>query len=308
MKKLDLTYANRGLEPKSVAVHSGNFHADDVFAAMLLRLIYPKIKIVRSRDIEELNECDIVADVGLIYDDSKLRYDHHQEGKAGKRKNGIEFSGFGLVWKHWGLEVCKGDQELFDEIDITLVQSIDAEDNGQLISSGSNFEGIREFTISSVIAKSFNYSGYTAEQAYARFLDAVDLAEQVFVGLFENAKRTLAEKNKILKDYAKLKDKRFIVDEQHRPVLSFRDAMPELLFYVYPATNINGWMIKTAKAEGFNSRKDLPKEWAGKSGEELERASGIEGMLFCHNNLFICGAKNKEAILEALQAALEYKG
>lgn len=304
MKKLDLTYASRGLKPKTIAVHSGNFHADDVFAAMLLRLIYQKIEIVRSRDIDELNKCDIVADVGLIYDDTKLRYDHHQEGKAGKRENGIEFSGFGLIWKHWGSEVCEGNQELCDEIDRALVQPIDAEDNGQLISSGSNFEGIREFTISSVIARSFNYSGYTAEEAYVRFLDAVDLAEQVFVGLFENTKRTLAEKNKILEDYAKLKDKRFMVDEEHRPVLNFRDAMPELLFYVYPASNINGWMIKTAKAEGFASRKDLPEEWAGKSGAELEKASGIKDMLFCHNNLFICGAKTKKAILEALQAAL----
>jgi uncharacterized UPF0160 family protein len=306
MSKLDLTYANRGLDPKTIAVHSRNFHADDVFAAMLLKLIYPKVEVVRSRDLDELDKCDIVADVGLIYDDTKLRYDHHQEGKAGKRENGIEFSGFGLIWKHWGLEVCRGDQELFDEIDKVLVQPIDAQDNGQLISSGSNFEGVREFTISSVIAGSFNYSGYSEEEAYDRFLDAVDLAEKVFVGLFENTKRTLSEKKAILEDYAKLKDRRFMIDAEHRPVLKFRDSMPELLFYVYPASNINGWMIKTAKAEGFKSRKDLPKEWAGKSGKELEEASGIEGLLLCHNDLFICGARSKEVILKALQAALEY--
>lgn len=307
MKKLDLTYANRGLNIKTLAVHSGNFHADDVFAAMLLRLIYPGIKIVRSRDVKELERCDIVADVGLVYDDTKLRYDHHQEGKAGKRDNGIEYSGFGLIWKHWGLGVCKNNLELFEEIDNLLVQPIDASDNGQLLSNDQVFEGVREFSVAGAIASAFNYSDSTEDETYQNFLDAVDFAENIFTRLLEKRSKILEQKDEILKDYMNCKEKRFLVDEKHRPVLSFRDHMPELLFYAFPTDDkIKGWMIKTAKAEGFNNRKNLPREWAGKSGRDLEEISGIKGMTFCHNNLFICGAKDKEAILKALDAALKY--
>ena len=35
-----------------IAVHEGKFHADDVFAAAILTLVFPKIKIIRTRDEE----------------------------------------------------------------------------------------------------------------------------------------------------------------------------------------------------------------------------------------------------------------
>jgi uncharacterized UPF0160 family protein len=117
MQILDLSYAQIGLDPKTMAVHSGDFHADDVFAAALISMIYPKLKVIRTRNPDQFDTCDIVADVGLIHDPTKLRFDHHQEGRAGSRENGILYSGFGLVWQHWGLAVCKGNEDIFKSID-----------------------------------------------------------------------------------------------------------------------------------------------------------------------------------------------
>lgn len=48
-----------------------------------------------------LDECDIVVDVGGIYDDSKLRYDHHQRGFQEVFGHGFstKLSSAGLVYK-----------------------------------------------------------------------------------------------------------------------------------------------------------------------------------------------------------------
>ncbi len=312
MKKLDLTYANKGLKPKLIAVHDGRFHVDDVFAAMLMRSMYPEAKIIRTRDKSLLDSADIVIDVGSIYNYESLRFDHHQEGKAGERENGVQFSGFGLVWKHWGINICKGDGELYDEIDVSLVQPIDAGDNGQLLYSNQepNFEGVKEVTIGMLVSILNNSNPKKLEDYDDNFEQALDFAEIVFYNFLLSKESLLQEKEKILESYSTQSDPRFMIDESYRPVLRYLKYMPELLYYLFPRDNTDlsaGWMMKCAKDESKVdnwNRKNLPNSWAGKSGEELELASGIKNMDFCHNNLFICGSKTKEAILEALDAAL----
>ena len=99
-----------------------------------------------------------------------------------------------------------------------------------------------------------------------------------------------------------------MIDESYRPVLRYSEHLPELLFYVFPRDEEGDvWLMKCASNTTENlNRKLLPSDWAGLSGSNLEEISGIEGLDFCHNNLFICGAKSKEAILKALEAALKY--
>src|SRR3989344_7405912 len=111
---------------KTIAVHSGDFQADDVFAVSIIRLLYPEIKIIRSRDEEVLKHADIRADVGGKYDPSTHDFDHHQTGGAGMRENGIPYSSAGLVWKHFGKKLVSSD-EVFNYIDEKIVQWIDAD-------------------------------------------------------------------------------------------------------------------------------------------------------------------------------------
>lgn len=46
----------------------------------MLKLLpqYKDAVIVRTRDMAKLNDCDIVVDVGAVFDHAKKRYDHHQ--------------------------------------------------------------------------------------------------------------------------------------------------------------------------------------------------------------------------------------
>ena len=46
------------------ATHSGGFHADDVFALAVLRIVHPDLEIVRTRDPEVLAAADYRVDVG----------------------------------------------------------------------------------------------------------------------------------------------------------------------------------------------------------------------------------------------------
>ena len=69
-----------------VATHNGSFHTDDVFAVASLSLAFSNegLQVVRTRDQEVIKSADIVVDVGRIHDVDKNRFDHHQEGGAGK--------------------------------------------------------------------------------------------------------------------------------------------------------------------------------------------------------------------------------
>jgi len=114
--------------------HNGSFHSDDLFACAVLVIMLEdegkKFEIVRTRDEEVLKQGDYVFDVGGVYDSELNKFDHHQRGGAGERDNGIPYASFGLVWKHFGLDLCDKDEEVFYMIDRKIVAPIDSIDNG----------------------------------------------------------------------------------------------------------------------------------------------------------------------------------
>jgi uncharacterized UPF0160 family protein len=134
---------------KIVGVHSGRFHADDVCVVAMLKIPY-KVKIVRSRDSKELSKCDIVADVGLVYDPSADKFDHHQPDckdcfEPGNKHSTIKMAASGMVYKKYGKEIIKiafakmkidvTDAKIllpicFRKLYYSFIQEIDALDNG----------------------------------------------------------------------------------------------------------------------------------------------------------------------------------
>jgi uncharacterized UPF0160 family protein len=114
----------------TVVTHDLTFHADDIFAVATLLLVLGEenVKVVRSRDKEIVDKGDYVVDVGMVNDPEKNRFDHHQEGGAGVRPNGVPYASFGLVWKKFGKKIS-GNDEVAEKIDKIIVQWIDATDN-----------------------------------------------------------------------------------------------------------------------------------------------------------------------------------
>uniref|UniRef100_A0A0K6S7R6 Uncharacterized protein n=1 Tax=Chromera velia CCMP2878 TaxID=1169474 RepID=A0A0K6S7R6_9ALVE len=71
-----------------LATHSGKFHCDEVLGMAMLRLLprYQHAKIVRSRNPSELQEADVVIDVGAVFDPEALRsVGGREQGREGER-------------------------------------------------------------------------------------------------------------------------------------------------------------------------------------------------------------------------------
>lgn len=66
---------------KTIGTHNGSFHCDEALGIALLRRTseFEGAKIVRTRDQEALDKCDVVLDVGGVYDAVARRFDHHQK-------------------------------------------------------------------------------------------------------------------------------------------------------------------------------------------------------------------------------------
>ena len=76
----DIPEAKKSLISQKIGTHNGTFHCDEALACFMLKQLpeYKHADIVRTRNPEELAKCDVVVDVGGVYDPEKHRYDHHQ--------------------------------------------------------------------------------------------------------------------------------------------------------------------------------------------------------------------------------------
>ena len=86
----DTPEAKKSLISPKIGTHNGTFHCDEALACFMLKQLpeYRLADIVRTRNPEELAKCDIVVDVGGVYDADKHCYDHHQRYVS----NGVELS------------------------------------------------------------------------------------------------------------------------------------------------------------------------------------------------------------------------
>lgn len=292
----------------TISTHSSKFHTDDIFAVATLQLLLEKdheIEVVRTRNKEIIDKADYVVDVGGEYDPDRNRFDHHQEGGAGSRDNGISYASFGLVWRNFGAVIC-GSQIVADKLDAYLVQPIDAWDNG-IEFSDTKIEGVYPYSI-----KSITYAFRPTWKEEDTDLDVVfnTLVSYAKILLEREIRHVTddadAEKS-VIEAFQKTEDKRVIVLDERYPWEDILNKMPEPLFVVYPKRVDGTWSLKAIRNDlnSYTSRKDLPESWAGKSGEDLEKVSGVSGSIFCHNNRFLAVAKTREAIMELARIALD---
>ncbi len=291
---------------KKIVAHNGGFHADDVFAVATIMLAFPKEKfeVARTRDEARIKNGDFVVDVGRIYDENTLRFDHHQEGGAGKRENGIPYASFGLVWKKFGEKICCAYQSKI--IDKGLVSFIDAGDNG--VDLVEEKKGISNFSISTLVSI-FNSTSLEKDINDKTFLELVEFAKKVIKREVASAEEYVFGEKEIIEAYKKAEDKRFIVLDRQIDKVIINDTLqefPEVLFVIHPYHKVGSAVRAVRKnASSFESRKNLPKAWAGKSDEELQKITGVKDAVFCHNALFIANAKSREGALELVKIALE---
>ncbi|NXD88205.1 MYG1 protein, partial [Halcyon senegalensis] len=126
-------------------------------------------EVVRTRDPQRLAQCDVVVDVGGEYDPERHRYDHHQRSftesmrslRPGKPWT-TKLSSAGLVYCHFGSQILAGllglpeddpvVTALYDKLYESLVQEVDAADNGIAPAAGEPRYGLST-TLSARVAR-----------------------------------------------------------------------------------------------------------------------------------------------------------
>ncbi|MGL4737199.1 MAG: MYG1 family protein [Cellulosilyticaceae bacterium] len=294
-----------------MAVHSGVFHADEVFGVAIMKDIIDDLEVIRTRDEAVIASCDIAADVG------GGQYDHHQADKK-LREDGIPYCAFGLLWQDFGPRYVRQNfPELTDETQIDevvakiakdFITQIDASDNGVDV----NTYEVPVTTISHVIS-SFMPFGGTQEEVQAGFEEAVAFGRKFFFKTVRKAVEYYGNYN-----YVKAQLEAQDVAQTHYLVLEktvgwkdpvFKlDTQADVLFVVFE--DISGsWRVQAVQkeAKSFESRKDLPKHWAGERDEAMTAMTGVAGCIFCHPARFICGNQTKAGAIALAEQAVAYE-
>jgi uncharacterized UPF0160 family protein len=287
------------MNDKTIVTHNGNFHADDVFSIAALKSIFPLFTLIRTRDLKIIAKADIVIDVGGEYDSETGRFDHHQRGGAGQRENGIPYSSFGLMWLKYGLDICQGNQDVANAVDSGLVSKIDAIDCGHV-------EGVYDGISLSQTISMFNPTWQEDSHFDTCFDEAVDFASRVLTRFIASAAGGISAKSIVAQAIDNAQDPRVIVLEKYTPWKRTVHALSDKALYILYPSQTGQWRIQTVPVEpgSFEDRKPLPKEWAGLSDEALQKVTGIDDAMFCHNGLFIAGAESFESTMKMASIAL----
>jgi uncharacterized UPF0160 family protein len=287
--------------PRSVGVHDGAFHADEVTACGLLLVfdLVDRKRIFRSRDPHLLKECEYLCDVGGIWDPKAKRFDHHQAEYKGC------LSSAGMVLEYL-LEEKIVEPAFYLYLKRSLIQGIDEHDTGR----SRLEEGTCSF--SQVIANflPIHYQASSMEMEKS-FFEALDFTCGHLDRLW---KRFLYQKEcrDIVKKHMEMEKLCLIFDEPISWLESFFELDGEkhpALFVIMPTENC--WKLRgvpPSYKERMKVRLALPQQWAGLQGEELEKISKLEGAVFCHKGRFISIWKTKENALKALQYVLKQAG
>ena len=119
--------------------HATIFHADDVFSAALLEILYPNIEIVRTLNVPELKADEIAFDIG------GGEFDHHDDLQYRPKPDYTDedyveqpYAAFGLLWREFGHELVS-TESAFNMFDKNIVVPVDLHDNGVDMSNSISF-------------------------------------------------------------------------------------------------------------------------------------------------------------------------
>jgi uncharacterized UPF0160 family protein len=287
--------------PRTLGIHDGTFHADEVTACALLvvfALVDPD-KIIRTRDPHVLEQCEFVCDVGGAYAPSAKLFDHHQSSYLG------DLSSAGMVLEYLKESAILTADE-FHFFNHSLVLGVDAHDNGR------SPQHIGYCTFSHVIAN-YNPILYETEddKLNAAFHEALTFA----IGHIRRLHERYLYNRECRKTVKKSMD-------AHKICLFFDQAISWLesffalngkehpaLFVIMPAQG--HWKLRGIPPDyerRMQVRMPLPEAWAGLLGDDLKKVSGIPGAIFCHKGRFTSVWETREDAITALKYVLNQHG
>ncbi|RZC33531.1 UPF0160 protein [Asbolus verrucosus] len=325
---------------KKIGTHSGVFHCDEALACYMLKQLpeYRDAEIVRTRDRAILDTCDVVVDVGDVYNPKTNRYDHHQRGfnhnlstvRPDLSKNStIKLSSAGLVYAHFGLDVIK---EILQEDNYPIpanclsniylyiyegfVEELDAIDNGiPMYADGKPRYRINTNLSARIHRLNPEWNSPEAESTDELFEKAMMMAGTEFKERVIEAATVWWPARQIVRSAMENRKKfhesgEIVLLEERCPWKDHLQALEEemgikdeIKFIIYH-DKANSWRVQgiPTQPDSFVCRVFLHKDWRGVRDDKLSDIASIPECIFCHATGFIGGNKTKEG---ALQMALK---
>lgn len=321
-----------------IGTHNGAFHADEVLACALLKMRpeYREAVIIRSRKMEVLEACDIVIDVGRIFDPETLRFDHH---KGTKKSSGEDLghqvfregvtetplSSAGMIFKYFGIKLLTNlypDAEApYFHMNIyrKFVESIDAGDNGVKIADAEF-----KFQLKSTLARRIGSLNPTSEQDPSRqFKLAMLLSGSEFLTTLHKTVTTVpASRAKLELALAKRDEydpngQILVLDSffsWQNVFFDWEDLNPteeRILFAIFQDSRSGHYRVQGVPQDANNrrARAFLPEAWKGyqHDAQDSPEKKALETLVpkdctFC--NGWIGGSKTLEEALAMAKAAI----
>lgn len=262
---------------KTIVVHSGVFHADDVFTVsyvQMLRRFYglSMLKVIRTftiRDYMTIENGYLVADIG------KGEFDHHfHESEKKRRNDGVPYAAFGLVVKAFHSDFLSDDE--YSILDKKFIEPIDLHDN----CGGGN-------QLSYAIA-AFNKNWDDADPNNdPKFYEAVDVATIILEKFIKNV-RSLIKAQEIAK--SQTVEGNAIYMDEYAPITEFFADDPNVLYIGSPSLR-GTYQMLTVKDPCGVAKRLFPERIRGVSYPD-----GVfddEGLSFCHPSGFMASFRDK---------------
>ena len=261
------------IEKVNIALtHAGKFHADDVFASAFLRILNPKIKIVRSNTVPD--DFD-----GLVFDIGMGKFDHHMHDNE-IRCDGIPYASFGKLWREFAPLVY--GNYIYECIDKRFIENLDLSDN-----TGS-YNALAQ-AIDAFNPKDVNHNDN-------EFFETVEFAKKILEKMILKYQRCEQDLDKVKKCYEESVDKRIVVLDES---LYYKDYLPntDAIYVIYPS-NRGGFAAQGVTKTPYTNelKKDFPEKWVSSLPPYLR---------FCHTSRFLIAANSFEEIMHAVREALK---
>lgn len=286
---------------KTIGTHNGIFHQDEVVAIALLSILYDnKIIVKRTRDLDVLQLCDIVVDVG------GGKFDHHMPGGNGQRKDGSMYASAGLIWQHFGKEILKKLNcqlsllsRCFNAVDKNIIEDVDKIDNG--VKSASLFDYIPLFI------PNWNEDFYIVDK---KFNDALNVTISILTTAIQHEIANLQSDELILNLLTNSSNRILELPNQYinwqQLIIEYNKSATipvDFVLFPYPNGGYAAQAVPPSINEPFKQRISFPQNWAGLT-TTLPEVSGVKTASFCHNNLFFVRANTKEDIYSLCKIAI----
>ena len=300
----------KNIKEANCVTHAGTFHADEIFATLILSKIMPEITLIRMPEFREQEKSEVNPNV-MVYDIGGKEYDHHQLGGNGARENGVKYAACGLIWKAFGRKLLKryNVKEIdytFDYIDRNLIQFIDANDNGQLPKLQTDYRNVH---LSHVVSL-FNPKWDEEVDSDENFMKALSVCEIIFNEFLHDTFSKMKAKDLVDKAIENSENGIMVLDTfapwKEFLLNSKNEKAKDIIFAVFPSSR-GGYNVYAVPLElgSFENRKSLPVKWRGLRDKDLQEVTGVETARFCHNAGFICSADSKDGALELANIANE---